>query len=165
MTSPRGRVNFHERSTTNWRPPSHRRSASKRRIPHLRSPVRSCLESAVPRRWTSCSTCSTTGLTSFPPHRLTRTRTHSAPLLSPGPLCRRGPRARIRGVSDQQPPTALDATPYLKALVNIRDRRPTRLMVPGHKGGRAIPAALVEALGMDGAAALMGLDVPLHVMG
>lgn len=57
------------------------------------------------------------------------------------------------------------ATPYLDALLAFRDDRgPTRLMVPGHKGGRAVPEGLRIAFGAS-AELVLGLDIPLHVKG
>ena len=58
----------------------------------------------------------------------------------------------------------LSEAPYLQALVALRERDPMRLMVPGHKGA-AVPAALAEALGEQGARDLLGLDVPQHLVG
>jgi len=56
-------------------------------------------------------------------------------------------------------------TPYLDALVELRDARdPTRLMVPGHKGGRGASPRLAAAFGA-GAGTVLGLDIPLHVRG
>jgi arginine decarboxylase len=56
-----------------------------------------------------------------------------------------------------------EGTPYLDALMALRDQRdPTRLMVPGHKGGRGISPRLIEAFGAN-AEGILGLDIPLHV--
>jgi arginine decarboxylase len=66
-------------------------------------------------------------------------------------------------MSRQEAPREQGATPYVDALVVLRDERaPTRLMVPGHKGGQAIPTAFERALGKS-AAAVLGLDIPQHV--
>lgn len=51
--------------------------------------------------------------------------------------------------------------PYLKALERFADSRPTRLTVPGHKGGSAAPPALLEAFG----ARVFELDVSTLVDG
>jgi arginine decarboxylase len=56
-----------------------------------------------------------------------------------------------------------DGIPYLDALMAFRDQRePTRLMVPGHKGGHGISPRLRAAFGAS-ADAVLGLDIPLHV--
>ena len=68
---------------------------------------------------------------------------------------------RVPSMDDSE----LTSTPYLDALVALRDiRNPARMMVPGHKGGRAISPRLAAAFG-PAAEGVLGLDIPLHVRG
>ena len=76
--------------------------------------------------------------------------------------------ARRAGAALAAPqPEASDASavespaPYLDALQRYAATDPVRLMVPGHKGGRAAPGPLTSALGPD----VLALDVPTLIPG
>ncbi len=77
-------------------------------------------------------------------------------------LCnRRAARHGRAGLKTPHPDPAASAAPYLDALQRYAATEPVRLMVPGHKGGRAAPERLTGAVGPNA----LALDVPTLIPG
>ncbi|MEO8689052.1 MAG: aminotransferase class I/II-fold pyridoxal phosphate-dependent enzyme [Solirubrobacteraceae bacterium] len=74
---------------------------------------------------------------------------------------RRAARRGRAGLPTPHPDPAATAAPYLDALQRYAATEPVRLMVPGHKGGRAAPERLSGALGPNA----LALDVPTLIPG